>query len=71
MLARVGRDLYHVGVTIQGVDMLGDFLDWVSGEHAEATANDSAEKKLLLNNQKSKEGRTQPSSPSWSPGSNQ
>lgn len=54
---------YHVGVAIQGVDMLGDFLDWVSGEHTEATANDSAEKQLLLNNQKSKERSTQPSSP--------
>lgn len=31
--------------------MLGNFLDWVSGEHTEATANDSAENELLLNNQ--------------------
>lgn len=51
--------------------MLGNFLYWVSGEHTEATANDSAENKLLLNNQESKEGRTQPSSPLSAPSSDQ
>lgn len=40
--------------------MLEDFLDWVFGEHTEATAYHPAENQLLLNNQKSKEGSTQP-----------
>lgn len=62
MLWRWGREAYHVGVTIEGVGVLGDFLDWVFGEDTEATANDSAESQALLNNQKSREGNTHSSS---------
>lgn len=51
--------------------MLSDFLDWVSGEHTEAAANDSAENELLLNNQESKEGSTQALFPLLSPSSHQ
>lgn len=51
--------------------MLENFLDWVFGEHTETTAHHPAENQLLLNNQKSKEGSTQPSSLLRSPSSDQ
>lgn len=43
---------YHVGVAIEGVDMLGEFLNWVFGEDTEATANDATERQILINSQK-------------------
>lgn len=45
-----GGDPYHVGVAIQSVDVLDNFLDWVSGEHTEAAADESAESQVLIKN---------------------
>lgn len=45
---------YHVGVAIEGVDMLGEFLYWVFGEDTEATANDAAERKVPTDSQSRK-----------------
>ena len=56
----------HVGVPIEGVDMLGEFLNWMFGEDAEATANDATVNQVLVNSQKSRKRNTQLSSP-WSP----
>lgn len=43
-MEEVRSQAYHVGVAIEGVDMLGEFLDWVFGEDTEATANDATER---------------------------
>lgn len=47
--------------------MLGEFLNWMFGEDAEATANDATVNQVLVNSQKSRKRNTQRSSPYWSP----
>lgn len=59
--------LYHVGVAIEGEDMLGEFLDWVFEKTQETTANDAAESQILVSSRKSREKNTQPLPPPLSP----
>lgn len=49
---------YHVGVAIEGVDMLGEFLYWVFGEDTEATANDAAERQVPTDSQSKPQSST-------------
>ena len=43
-MEEVRGQAHHVGVAVEGEDVLGEFLDWVFGEYTETTANDAAEK---------------------------
>lgn len=43
-MEEVRGQAHHVGVAIEGEDVLGEFLDWVFGEDTETTANDATEK---------------------------
>ena len=67
----VGDQAHHVGVAIEGEDMLGEFLDWVFGEDTETTANNAAESQILVSSHKSREKNTQPFPPPLSPSSSQ
>lgn len=40
----VRSQAHHVGVAIEGVDMLAELLDRVLGENTESTANEAAER---------------------------
>lgn len=44
--------------------MLGEFLDRMFGEDAETTADDTTANQVLINGQKSRKRKTQPSPPS-------
>lgn len=61
-MEEVRGQAYHVGVAIESVDMLGEFLDWVFGENTKATANDATETQGLINSQKSRKRKNQSSS---------
>lgn len=49
---RVPGQAHHVGVAIEGEDMLGEFLDRVFGEDTETAANDAAESQILVSSHK-------------------
>lgn len=49
---RVPDQAHHVGVAIEGEDMLGEFLDWVFGEDTETAANDATESQIPVSSHK-------------------